>query len=320
VIEDFVRISFVDLGLGNYDCGAESDDVQWRLDADGLHFHFVANHGGGPKVELTAMYEAKPWQKVEEWSQGLPPNGVWQVELTAENFIQMGVLQSKANQMAGTYTWTLQNGNYILLWEGSAGQSGNCIGTYAVVDDFVRLTSTTDDCPGEVEDLQWRLDDDGLHVHLLATKNIPFVEMKANFEAKPWQKVEEWSTGLLPNGVWQVELTADDFVQRGVLRSVAEAEWAGTYTLTLKDGKSIGVWQGLQGQTGKCQANYDVIKDFVRFTYYTETNECLGEVDDLQWRLDEEGLHFHVLDVKNAPFTEIKAYLEAKPWQKVADS
>jgi hypothetical protein len=186
VVGDYVHIQYV----GSPTCDGDAyDEVQWRLDTDGLHFHFIGSNDMAEVIR--AEYEAKPWQKVEEWSQGLPPNGVWQVELSAEDFMQMDVLQSKANQMAGTYTWTLQDGNYVLLWEGGAGQSGNCIGTYAVMDDFVRLTSTTDDCPGEVEDFQWRLDDDGLHVHLLATKNIPFVEMKANFEAKPWQKIAD---------------------------------------------------------------------------------------------------------------------------------
>lgn len=66
VIEDFVRITFVDQGLGNYECGVEKDDIQWRLDADGLHFNFVANHGGGPVVELTVLYETRPWQKVAD--------------------------------------------------------------------------------------------------------------------------------------------------------------------------------------------------------------------------------------------------------------
>jgi hypothetical protein len=42
-------------------------------------------------------------------------------------------------------------------------------------------------------------------------------------------------------------------------------------------------------------------------------------VDDVQWRLDEEGLHFHLLATQNDPFTEIRAMLEAKPYQKIAD-
>jgi TRAP-type transport system periplasmic protein len=175
-----------------------------------------------------------------------------------------------------------------------------------------------------------KMEQDPLNAELIATIR----ELKANTEPspgaeacepnislvpEPTESTQSWSEGLPPNGVWQVELTVDDFVRMGVLRSVAEAEWAGTYTLTLKDGNSLGVWQGLQRQTGKCQANYEVVENFVRFTYYTDTDECLGEVDDLQWRLDEEGLHFHVIDIKNAPLTEIKAYLEAKPWQKIAD-
>lgn len=186
LVEDVVRITYTS-GLA---CQDEVDDLQWRLDAAGLHLHLVAIKNA-PFVENKAYLEAKPWQKVEQWSTGLPPNGVWQVVLSADDFVQMGVMQSKADQMAGTYTWTLQDGEYILLWEGGAEQSGKCVGTYALVDDFVRLISTTQDCPGEVEDFRWRLDDEGLHIHLLATKNIPFLEMKANFEAKAWQKVSD---------------------------------------------------------------------------------------------------------------------------------
>lgn len=66
VIEDFVRITYVDQGLGNYDCGVEQDDIQWRLDVDGLHFNFVANHGGGPVVEIAVLFETRPWQKVAD--------------------------------------------------------------------------------------------------------------------------------------------------------------------------------------------------------------------------------------------------------------
>ena len=103
----------------------------------------------------------------------------------------MGVLKSKADQYAGTYTWTLKDGQYVNLWEDGKGNSGKCIGTYAVVEDFVRLISTTDDCPNEVEDFQWRLDEAGLHIHILDIKGVPFTEVKATYEAKPWQKIAE---------------------------------------------------------------------------------------------------------------------------------
>ena len=61
-VENFVRFSFHDTGLGHYDCVNDHDNVQWRLDTDGLHFHLVETTAS--KVEITAIYEAKPWQKV----------------------------------------------------------------------------------------------------------------------------------------------------------------------------------------------------------------------------------------------------------------
>jgi hypothetical protein len=254
----------------------------------------------------------------QDWSEGLPPNGVWQVELSTEDIAQFGVLQSTAADMAGTYTWTFQDGNARVEINGPI-ITVSCEVVVTVMDDAVRLQNVgSSTCDGDAfDEVQWRLDTDGLHFKLVAPQA---VELKATYEAKPWQKVDEWSSGPPPNGVWQVELSAEDFVRMGVLRSVAEQEWAGVYTLTLKDGKSLGVWQGLHGQTGKCQANYEVVEDFVRFTYYQTTGgECVDAIEDIQWRLDDAGLHFHVLDIKNAPLVEIKAYYEAKPWQKISD-
>lgn len=128
-----------------------------------------------------------------------------------------------------------------------------------------------------------------------------------------------WSEGPPPNGVYRVDVTVDDFAKAGVPASVSKNDWAGVYTLTHKDGKSRTDWDG-PFFSAKCQATYEVVEDFVRFTYYSDTDECKDEVGDLQWRLDDEGLlYFHVVDIKNAPFKEIKAYFEAKPWQKIAD-
>jgi TRAP-type C4-dicarboxylate transport system substrate-binding protein len=130
---------------------------------------------------------------------------------------------------------------------------------------------------------------------------------------------EVWSEGLPPNGVWQAEITTDDFVRMGLLRSVAEREWAGMYTITFEEGKYYMTWQGLQGQTGKCQANYEVVENVVRLTYYQTTgNECEGGIEDFQWRLDNGGLHLHLV-ATNGKFVDAKAFFEAKPWQKIAN-
>lgn len=265
----------------------------------------------------TQAAQQSPAQAVDSqvWSPGLPPNGTWQVEVTTEDLMRMGELQSVAVGSAGVYTWTFQDGKAAGHFQSNQGQSGQCTANYAVVEDFVRLTFfDSPDCRS-VADIQWRLDADGLHLHLVAIKGAPFLENKAYLEAKPWQQVEAWSPGLPPNGTWQVTLTDDDFVQMGELQSVA-VESAGVFTLTLQDGKSVGHFQSEQGQSGQCTATYAVVDDFVRFTYI-DSPDCSGEVDDMQWRLDDDGLHLHLVAIKTAPFLENKAYLEAKPWQKV---
>jgi TRAP-type C4-dicarboxylate transport system substrate-binding protein len=63
-VEDFFRITYVDLGQPNYECGPQVDDLQWRLDEKGqLYFH-VIDIQAVPFLETKAVYEAKPWQKV----------------------------------------------------------------------------------------------------------------------------------------------------------------------------------------------------------------------------------------------------------------
>jgi len=196
VIEDIVRFTYYSVG-GN-ECENEIDDLQWRLDDDGLHFRAV-DIKNAPLTEIKAYLEAKPWQKVEQspeattgtevWSEGLPPNGVWHVELTQENIIDQGVLRSKAAEWAGTFTWTFQDGKATTRFEGI--EPYDCEATYAVVEDMVRFTySTGSDCEDEIDDMKWRLEDDGLHLHLVDITNAPFVENKAYLEAKPWRKID----------------------------------------------------------------------------------------------------------------------------------
>jgi TRAP-type C4-dicarboxylate transport system substrate-binding protein len=135
-------------------------------------------------------------QGTQTWSGGLPPNGVWQVKLSNDDVIGMGVSKTNAPDWSGIFTSTFQDGDYSGLWEGTegraAGQTASCKGTYEVVDNFVRITYTEKDaCEGETDDIQWRLDDEGLHFHLVANQNGPFVELRAVYEAMPYQKVAD---------------------------------------------------------------------------------------------------------------------------------
>jgi TRAP-type C4-dicarboxylate transport system substrate-binding protein len=126
----------------------------------------------------------------ETWSTGLPPNGAWQVDLTADDVTRMGVPQSDVQAWVGAFTWTFKDGDAQLAYKGPGGDFV-CEANMAFVDNVARLTYFKGDaCPNEVDDIQWRLDPDGLHLHLVAIQNSNFVNNKAMYEAKPWQKVE----------------------------------------------------------------------------------------------------------------------------------
>ncbi len=267
----------------------------------------------------------------EVWSAGLPPDGIWQVELTAEDLEGMGLVSSNAADWAGVQTWTFQDGKG--LWQLQGTGSLYCKNTYEAVEDVVRFSYTTD-CTSQVHDVQWRLDNDGLHLHLVATKNAPEVQFKASFEAKPWQKIGEpsidtevWEKGLPPNGTWQVELSTEDIVKMGVSNAEA-ANWVGSYAWIFQDGKATLLTGGAieEHNAGGCEASTEVVEDVVRFTFSSGSG-CAGEIDDMQWRLEDDGLHLHLVDINaylrladmkyDSLFLENKAYLEAKPWQKL---
>jgi len=249
------------------------------------------------------------------WSQGLPPNGVWQAEITTEDFVRMGVLKSVAqSDWAGSYTITFDNGKFIFDWRGEQGQNGKCQAGYELAGDVVRLTYTSlYNCNNPEEDIQWRIDNDGLHLHLVAQEG-DFVGMKAFFEAKTWQKVETWSAGLPPNGVWQVELTADDFIKTGALKSTAD-DMTGIYTWTFQDGQARIEILGPRIKVS-CSVVATVVGDAVRLQNVASP-DCDGSAyDDVLWRLDADGLHFHLV---SSQAVELKAMYESKPWQKVGD-
>jgi TRAP-type C4-dicarboxylate transport system substrate-binding protein len=131
-----------------------------------------------------------PADTAEVWSPGLPPNGVWRVELSVDDLVQMGLTASMAEkEWAGVYTWTYQGGKGEFYFKSSYdGYEINCQADLAVVDDFVRATYTSgSDCDNEIDDFQWRLEADGLHLHMIAIQNAPFLQNKAYYEAKPWQ-------------------------------------------------------------------------------------------------------------------------------------
>ena len=145
-----------------------------------------------PNAQACAPTADIPTQASTEnqtWSQGLLPNGVWQAELSVEDLVAVGgVMESSVRENAGVHTFTFQDGNFTWTLQGDS--PGSCEGTYSLVGDINRLTATGG-CAPEVDDIQWRLDDEGLHLHLVAIENAPFEIIKASLEAKPYQKIAD---------------------------------------------------------------------------------------------------------------------------------
>ena len=143
-----------------------------------------------PGTGVAACGEVAGADDGETWSTGLPPNGVWQVELSEDDMAAMGLVPIDVTELAGTYTLTLNNGAGKFGFESGQG-AGECEGDYSADDDMTSWVMTSGPCTATLAVTQWRLEDDGLHFHLVDIKDASFIENKAIFEANPWQKVED---------------------------------------------------------------------------------------------------------------------------------
>jgi hypothetical protein len=159
-------------------------------------------------------------------------------------------------------------------------------------------------------------------------------ELKANVEPSPGAEAcgaaatqppseaveQNWSGELPPNGIWTAELTPEDYVRNGVRQSAAN-EWAGEFWYEFQDGQGGFRGEFLDGLV-VCPFTYEAVENFMRITFVDDGNpnyNCGNEVHELQWRLDTEGLRFHVVAIHNGPRVENTAHYEARPWQKVEE-
>jgi TRAP-type C4-dicarboxylate transport system substrate-binding protein len=135
----------------------------------------------------------EPTTETQVWSQGLPPDGTWQAERTIDDFVRTGMMRSVAESgYAGVYTITFKDGKYTMTFEGLRGLRGRCEADYVLVEeDIVRLTYDPNTCSQPPEDFQWRIDEEGLHLHHVASFNggPPEVAWTPFYEATPWQQV-----------------------------------------------------------------------------------------------------------------------------------
>jgi TRAP-type transport system periplasmic protein len=137
----------------------------------------------------TTQESSAPSSDTEGWSEGLPPNGIWQAELTQADLIVAGLPKEKTSEVIGMAALTFQDGKFTFQTQMNGNHPGSCEGNYALVEDFVRMMYTNG-CTGEVDDIQWRLEDDGLYLHLVDIKGARYEDNRALVEAKPWQKIQ----------------------------------------------------------------------------------------------------------------------------------
>jgi TRAP-type C4-dicarboxylate transport system substrate-binding protein len=143
-----------------------------------------------PGTGVAACGEVAGADDGQNWSTGLPPNGLWRVELSEDVMAGMGLVPIDVTELAGTYTLTLNDGAGKFGFENGLG-AGECEGDYSAVDDLTSWVMTSGPCTATLTVTQWRLEDDGLHFRLVDIKDASFIENRAIFEAKPWQKMEE---------------------------------------------------------------------------------------------------------------------------------
>ena len=118
---------------------------------------------------------------------GAPPDGSWQVHLTADELVAAGWPADVTGP--GTYTWTFGSGRARLDVDDDSGNSVACEADIDQLASGFRLTYDDGLCGGEVDDIGWSLDESGLHLTLIET-NAPVDQQRAYLETKPWQQAE----------------------------------------------------------------------------------------------------------------------------------
>jgi lysophospholipase L1-like esterase len=126
------------------------------------------------------------------------------------------------------------------------------------------------------------------------------------------QPSSQTPTSLLPDGSWQVELSAQELEQAG---AQGEDLPAGTYTWTFVGARGR-LTIGHDGVIEHCAADASAVEGGVLLTFLPNLG-CGGWEDTISWDMEDDGLHLTLVD-STRPREENAPYLEAKPWQSVA--
>ena len=146
-----------------------------------------------------------------------PPDGSWQVDLTAVELVAAGAPAEGAQ--GGTYIWTFEQGRARIEVKSEGAETVACVADIEPAGDVVRITyEPAGLCGGEVDSIRWTLGDDGLHLSLVDT-NAPFAENKAYLEAKAWRRIDTQPIPTAPPWQSRCELGCQGPVAPGTFTS-----------------------------------------------------------------------------------------------------
>jgi TRAP-type C4-dicarboxylate transport system substrate-binding protein len=147
----------------------------------------------------------------EGWSAEKPPNGIWQVTLTEDELFQKGLVPTRARELAGVYTLDLRRTgeSEIFIFRGLSEEeqeklrstqvnpvSFSCQVKMVADENVVHFFNNTHCfiiCMKIDYDLLFRLESDKLYIQVVSVRDSPYLEIKAIFEAKPWQLAKDTS-------------------------------------------------------------------------------------------------------------------------------
>lgn len=197
-----------------------------------------------------------------------PPDGSWQVDLTAAELVAAGAPADGAQ--GGIYVWTFEPGRARIEVESDGGGSVECVAHIEPAGDIVRFTyEAAGLCAGEVDSIRWTLAEDGLRLSLVDT-TAPFAENKAYLEAKVWQPIDARPIPTAPPWQSQCELGCQGPVAPGTFTS---ADFLPGLTLTFTD----ETWFNTADHPDELEFDRTLNSNVLRFWHTAEASSETGE-------------------------------------------
>ena len=169
------------------ECGSPSWEAVFELVGDEIHWRDVKSHqAGDPVDQLVRELIHEPWTKLTdlESEQATVPSGVYRMTISEEEFLEKGILPEEAIREAGIYTFTLDNGHFILNTQNEF-LLGDCEGTYS--GSGARISFVLTNCGGgEFFTAAWTFDSEELRFENVQAADALVV---ATFGTKPWKKI-----------------------------------------------------------------------------------------------------------------------------------